>query len=159
MSKEGTFLIRVYGLIINANNEVLLSDEFRMDMKMTKFPGGGLEYGEGLIEGLKREFREECGGQELENIRHFYTTDFFQQALFFENTQLISVYYLADFKGPLQFKISTRPFDFETGHEQNQSFRWVKINALKKDDITFPIDKFVADKLKQTFNVRQQASN
>jgi len=156
MKNTGNFLLRVYGLIINENQEILLSDEFRMNMKMTKFPGGGLEYGEGLIDGLKREFSEECAGQELQNIRHFYTTDFFQQALFFDDTQLVSVYYLADLKTPVQFKISNQPFDFDIGSAQTQSFRWVKINALKKDDITFPIDKFVVGKLKQTFNARKQ---
>ena len=123
-------------------------------MKMTKFPGGGLEFWEGLTDGLRREFREECAGQELENIRHFYTTHFYQKAQFFENTQLISVYYLVGLKKPLQFKISEQAFDFKIGSSQTQSFRWVKINALKEDDITFPIDKFVAGKLKQTFNVK-----
>ncbi len=154
MDKKGSFLIRVYGLVVNSKQEVLVSDEFELNMKMTKFPGGGLEFGEGLTDGLRREFREECAGQELENIRHFYTTDFYQEAQFFENTQLISVYYLVDLKKPLQFKISEQAFDFKIGSSQTQSFRWVKINALKEDDITFPIDKFVAGKLKQTFNVK-----
>ena len=156
MSKTGNFLIRVYGLVVNSKQEILISDEFELNVKMTKFPGGGLEFGEGLIDGLRREFREECNGQELENIRHFYTTDFYQQALFFENTQLISIYYLADPKKPLQFKISEKAFDFEIGGSQTQSFRWEKINAVKEDDFTFPIDKFVVRKLKQTLNVKQR---
>jgi len=54
------FVIRVYGLIINANKEVLISDEYVLKTYMTKFPGGGLEFGEGTIDCLKREFREEC---------------------------------------------------------------------------------------------------
>ena len=78
---KGSFIIRVYGIVINQNEEVLISDEFQMNMKMTKFPGGGLEYGEGIIDALKREFREECNGQEIKNIKHFYTTDFYQKAL------------------------------------------------------------------------------
>ena len=78
MAETGKFIIRVYGLVINPQNEVLLTDEYRYETNMTKFPGGGLHYGEGLIDCLKREFREECNGQEIENIRHFYTTDFFQ---------------------------------------------------------------------------------
>lgn len=96
MNKPGNFTIRIYGLIINQNNEILISDEFQLGTKMTKFPGGGLESGEGTIDCLKREFREECNGQELENIRHFYTTDYYQKALFYEKTQLLSIYYLAD---------------------------------------------------------------
>jgi len=154
MNKSGKFLIRVYGLVVNEKSEILLSDEFELNMKMTKLPGGGLEFGEGLIDGLRREFREECNNQEIKNIRHFYTTDFFQAAKFFENTQLISVYYLVDLKHPIQFKLSDKPYDFEIGGSISQSFRWKKINTLKEDDITFPIDKFVLKKLKQTIDVK-----
>jgi len=151
MSINGNFVIRIYGIIVNSNNEVLLSDEFQLGMKMTKFPGGGLEYGEGTIECLKREFREECNGQEIKNIKHFYTTDYFQKALFIENKQLLSIYYLADLLDPLKFKISERPFDFQEEKNETQSFRWAKIKSINQDEITFPIDKFVADKIKKQF--------
>ncbi len=151
MEAPRNFVIRVYGIILNDNNEVLLSDEFQLDMKMTKFPGGGLEFGEGTIDCLKREFREECNGQELHNIKHFYTTDFFQKALFFENHQLISIYYLAELKLPLKFGISEKPFQFEQMENGNQSFRWVKIKALEREELSFPIDKFVLDKLKKRY--------
>ena len=147
------FVIRVYGLIMNEKNEVLLSDEFQMGMKMTKFPGGGLEFGEGPINCLQREFREECKGQELKKIKHFYTTDFYQKALFYENHQLISIYYLAELTEPYRFAISTKPFDFEKMENGNQSFRWVKINKLLEDDLTFPIDKIVAGKLFSSFTI------
>jgi ADP-ribose pyrophosphatase YjhB (NUDIX family) len=81
------FVIRVYALIINPSHEVLLTDEYQLNTIMTKFPGGGLEFGEGTIECLKREIAEECNGQQIENIRHYYTTDFFQKALFYDNKQ------------------------------------------------------------------------
>lgn len=151
MNITGNFVIRVYGIIVNDNNEVLLSDEYQHGMKMTKFPGGGLEFGEGTIEGLKREFREECNRQEIKNMNHFYTTDFFQKALFNENKQLLSIYYLAELANPVRFQISKKPFDFQEDKNGNQSFRWVKINSLNEDEITFPIDKFVTGKLKQLF--------
>jgi ADP-ribose pyrophosphatase YjhB (NUDIX family) len=151
MSYSGNFVIRVYGIIVNESQEVLISNEFQHGIKMTKFPGGGLEFGEGTIDGLKREFREECNGQELINIKHFYTTDFFQKALFYDNKQLISIYYIAEFLKPIRFRISNIPFDFQENIERNQSFRWVKIKNLNEVEITFPIDKFVAGKLKQQF--------
>lgn len=143
------FTIRVYGLITNENNEVLISDEFQLGMKMTKFPGGGLEFGEGTLDCLKREFMEECNGQEIKNIKHFYTTDFYQKALFYENHQLISIYYTAQLKSPLKFKISKKAFDFDNMENGNQSFRWVKINTLNQKDLNFPIDKIVLTKLKE----------
>jgi ADP-ribose pyrophosphatase YjhB (NUDIX family) len=151
MKTSGNFVIRVYGIIVNENREVLLSDEFQLGMKMTKFPGGGLEFGEGTIDGLKREFKEECNGQEIKKITHFYTTDFFQKALFYENKQLISIYYIAELANPIKFRISNKPFDFQENKNENQSFRWIKINNLNEAEITFPIDKFVAGKLKQLF--------
>ncbi len=148
---KGNFIIRVYGIALNNNKEVLISDEFQLNTKMTKFPGGGLEYGEGILDALEREFREECNGQEIKNVKHFYTTDFYQKALFFDNTQLIGVYYTLKLVKPIKFKISKNKFDFDKYKNGNQSFRWVKIKTLNKDDFTFPIDKFVAEKLKQNY--------
>lgn len=150
-NESGNFTIRVYGIIINQKSEVLITDEFQLGTKMTKFPGGGLDFGEGTIDCLKREFKEECNGQEIKNISHYYTTDFYQKALFYENTQLLSIYYLAELQKPLQLKISETPFDFDKMENGNQSFRWVKIKNLNIDEFTFPIDKFVIQKLKRIF--------
>ncbi len=148
MNPAGNFVIRVYGLVMNGKNEVLVSDEFRMNMKMTKFPGGGLHYGEGTIDCLIREFAEECNGQEIENIRHYYTTDYFQKALFYENHQLMSIYYLVDLKMPQCFDISTQPFDFEEMKDGGQSFRWLNLKEAAPDMLTFPVDRLVLEKLK-----------
>ncbi|HKJ40719.1 MAG TPA: NUDIX domain-containing protein [Sunxiuqinia sp.] len=141
------FNIRVYGLFINDKKEVLITDEFQLDTKMTKFPGGGLHFGEGTIDCLKREMIEECN-QEIEAIQHFYTTDFYQKALYFEDHQLISIYYKARLKNPINFKISNEPFDFVKMKNGNQSFRWVSVQQLNPDELSFPIDKHVAFLLK-----------
>ena len=53
------FNVRVYGLLINENKQVLVSDEYIRGDYITKFPGGGLEFGEGTRDCLKREFMEE----------------------------------------------------------------------------------------------------
>lgn len=145
------FTIRVYGIIINKNNEVLISDEFQLGMKMTKFPGGGMHFGEGTIDCLKREFKEECNGQEIQNIQHFYTTDYYQKALFYKNHQLLSIYYIAELKEPVQFKISNSAFDFTEMKNGNQSFRWASISELDEKDMTFPVDKIALSLLKQKF--------
>ncbi|MFO7655632.1 MAG: NUDIX domain-containing protein [Bacteroidales bacterium] len=144
------FNIRVYGLVINNRNEILLTDEFQIGQAMTKFPGGGLQFGEGTIDCIKREAIEEFG-QTVEVVEHFYTTDFFQKALFYEDHQLISIYYIIRFVAPLAFKVSEKPFDFRMFENGNQSFRWKKICELTPDDLSLPVDKHVAALVKQKY--------
>jgi ADP-ribose pyrophosphatase YjhB (NUDIX family) len=144
------FNIRVYGIIISEKNEILLTDEFVLDQKMTKFPGGGLQFGEGPIDCIKREALEEFG-QEIEILEHFYTTDFFQLALFYTDMQLISIYYRVRFTESIRFKISEKPFDFEEGLNGSISFRWKPIKLLNIEDLTFSIDRHVASLLKEKY--------
>ena len=145
------FTIRVYALIINDRSEVLVTDEFQVNRRMTKFPGGGMQFGEGPIDCLKRELKEECN-QEIEGIEHFYTTDFYQRALFWDDYQLVSIYYLVKLNGQAQFRISTEAFDFAEMTNGSQSFRWVSAELLNTDEFTFTIDKHVALLLKQYLN-------
>lgn len=149
MEFSGSFVIRVYAIIINKNSEVLITDEFQMNQRMTKFPGGGLILGEGRIDCLIREIKEECNGQKIKTIRHFYTTDFYQKALFYENKQLISIYYIAEFDGPVVFPVSDSAFDFTKMENGNQSFRWIKTDLIDPELFTFHIDKVVALKIKK----------
>src|ERR1700761_2378641 len=100
------FNVRVYGILINDDNQVLISDEEEYGMRFTKFPGGGLEPGEGLIDGLKREFVEECDA-EIEVLEHFYTTDFYVKSAF-NDSQVISVYYTVKNINPLNLIIKTK---------------------------------------------------
>ncbi|MFO7370014.1 MAG: NUDIX domain-containing protein [Bacteroidales bacterium] len=144
------FNIRVYGLVINDLEEVLLSDEYVLDRKMTKFPGGGLQFGEGPEDCIKREAREEFG-QEIEIKAHFYTTGFFQRAMFFEDHQLISIYYRIQLTQPGKLKTSEIPFDFPELVNGSQSYRWVKIKSLGNEDLTFPIDRHVLKLLKEKY--------
>lgn len=142
------FNVRVYGLLINANNEVLISDEHEYGQYFSKFPGGGLELGEGLIEALKREFMEECNIQ-VEVRDHFYTTDFYEKSSF-NDSQVISVYYLVKELESLKLNFKTKVFDFDEG--VFQSFRWVNIGELIEDDVTFKTDKAVVALLKKTIS-------
>ena len=135
------FNVRVYGLLINEHNEILITDEQEFGMRFTKFPGGGLEYGEGLIDGLKREFVEECN-VEIEVLSHFYTTDFYIKSAFNES-QMISVYYMVKNITPLNLAFKTIAFDFDGEGDVLQSFRWVSMNDIRPDDVTFPIDQYV----------------
>jgi 8-oxo-dGTP diphosphatase len=149
MTHINRFNIRVYAIILKDNHYVLLSDEYMMDMKMTKFPGGGLKFGEGPADCIRREAMEEFN-QEIEIIRHYYTTDFFQPSLFYKNHQIISIYYLARFREPENFKISTKPFDFPKMKNGNQSFRWGDLRKMDAKDLTLPIDRIVLEMLKES---------
>ena len=143
------FNVRVYGLLINDRNEILISDEQEYGVQFAKFPGGGLEHGEGLIDGLKREFVEECN-TEIEVISHFYTTDFYVKSAF-NDSQIISVYYMVKNIMPLNLVFKTNAFDFDGEGDVLQSFRWITMNKLQENDVTFPIDKHVVKLL--TINI------
>ncbi|MFW5758002.1 MAG: NUDIX domain-containing protein [Bacteroidota bacterium] len=143
------FNIRVYGIVIEGD-QVLLTDEFRMGIKMTKFPGGGLEFGEGTRDCLKREFQEEIN-QEVQVKEHFYTTDYFQPTfLLSEPQQLLSIYYLVKVPHPEKIITTSKEFDFQQLKEGEQTFRWVEIKKTDPEKLTFPIDKLVFKKIKQT---------
>ncbi|WP_132434428.1 NUDIX domain-containing protein [Natronoflexus pectinivorans] len=144
------FTIRVYGICIR-NGNVLLSDEIFKDIRMTKFPGGGLKFGEGTKACLQREINEEFG-LEADILEHFYTTDYFQPAKFFENTQLISIYYKMEIPGLPELPVRSEPF--VANNASPQILRWMPLKDLDKNHLTFAIDQKIAGIL--TGNVSNQ---
>lgn len=142
--------IRVYGLLIE-QAAVLVSDELYKDIYMTKFPGGGHEPGESLIDCLHREFKEELG-LEIRIKSHFYTTDFYIPSFFNSNHQLICIYYLIERKANGLINTSSKKFDFEPVHGA-QSLRWLSLNEINEEDLSYPIDKKVVTMLKNSHNL------
>jgi 8-oxo-dGTP pyrophosphatase MutT (NUDIX family) len=116
---------------------------------MCKFPGGGLEFGEGTIDCLKREALEEFNCA-IEVTSHYYTTDYFQPALFFENTQLISIYYKIKLVGNHVFPAS-EVCNYPSS-SQLPNFRWVPLASLDPQILTFPIDRIVAKMILEEFS-------
>jgi 8-oxo-dGTP diphosphatase len=153
MSAGKYFNVRVYGLWVNEKAEVLVTDEYIYNKYLTKFPGGGLEFGEGLIDCLKREWREELN-TEIIVKNHFYTTDFFQVSVFNSNAQVISIYYLVEPLGLKQLELKNSVFDFDKLEDGAQVFRFLPISALNESDLTLPIDQKVAGLLKENYNLR-----
>lgn len=139
-----TFNVRVYGILINDKDQVLLSDETIRGKFYTKFPGGGLEAGEGTRDCLKREFLEEMN-LPVEVRDHFYTTDFYQQSAFNPEHQVISVYYHVEAK----YEIDLEKINAQ--EETEESFRFVDLSAFSVEDVSLPIDKKVAELILQQF--------
>lgn len=132
--------LRVYALLIN-KEQILVSEENRAGICMRKFPGGGMEFGEGTLDALRREIKEELN-LEVGDLEHFYTTDFFQASAFNQEQQLISIYYkVLDFNSE---KIKTGAKELSTLKQGEEQVRWISLDALKVSDFTFPIDQQVA---------------
>lgn len=141
------FNVRVYGLWLNNQDQILVSDERLGDFKFTKFPGGGLEYGEGTRECLAREWKEELN-LDIEVLDHFYTTDFFQASAFHLDTQIISIYYFVNPIATPNFEVETIKHNFNMIGQEEVLFRWIKLSELTQECVDLPIDKIIVDKIK-----------
>ncbi|MFT3885140.1 MAG: NUDIX domain-containing protein [Flavobacteriales bacterium] len=135
------FNLRVYGLLVH-QGRVLVADELVGGHRITKFPGGGLELGEGTKDCLVREVREELG-LEATDVVHFYTTDFFQPSAYRAGDQIISIYYTFQVAAPGAIPVSTEPFAFKQQVHDEESFRWLDLATAKAGDVTLPIDRVV----------------
>lgn len=133
------FNIRVYGICTNSDGAILLSNETYKDLSFTKFPGGGLEFGEGTKACLKREFLEEFQ-LNIEVGELFYLTDFFQLSAFSDDDQVISIYYTIQIN-PAELD---RVLGLNNGREK---LIWVAKDSFSAELLNFPIDKLVASKL------------
>lgn len=145
------FTIRVYGILKDEANRILVSDEYIRGGYYTKFPGGGLEFGEGTRDCLKREFKEEMD-LEVEVGEHLYTTDFFQMSAFKDGDQILSIYYWVKALEPIKAPLRSSPFDFDEDQlkiygqtKEIESFRFIDIEDFSAKSVTLPIDKVVAE--------------
>jgi len=150
------FNIRVYGILLGKNREVLVSDEFIRGSHYTKFPGGGLEFGEGTRDCLKREFKEEMN-LDVRVMDHLYTTDFFQMSAFNPEHQIISIYYAVEALEEIRVPLRTKIFDFDEAQMEvyrktgeTETFRFIPWNLFSEESVTLPIDKVVAGILKSS---------
>ncbi len=128
--EQKRFNIRVYGLWIQ-EGMLLINEELVMGRKIIKLPGGGLQWGEGTEDCLKREWMEELG-IEIEVGAHFYTTHFFQASAF-DNSQVISIYYTVSADKP----------ETITNYVAGERTYWLPISEVSENTFTLPIDKIV----------------
>jgi len=131
------FNVRVYGLWIS-QGAVLVCEEYIRGAQVLKFPGGGLELGEGTLDCLHREFREEMN-LEISVLGHYYTTDYFQPSAF-DDSQVLSIYYAVEPRNEVHL-----PLRNEAGH-----FFMLPLADLLQS-LSLPIDKKVAALLCQQY--------
>lgn len=141
------FTIRVYGLLLHRGS-VLLSKENIRGKVYVKFPGGGLEFGEGTLACLKREFQEELA-IDVQPTEHFYTTENFVRSAFGSDYQVMSIYYKVAY--PLAANLPVQPDqdDKALTEHGDQIVYWQSIDTLSTEHLDFPIDQEVALRLSQ----------
>lgn len=128
------FNIRVYALCI-VNNEILtLKEPFAGNM-VVKLPGGGLEFGEGTADCLKREFKEELN-LEITVDDAFYIQEDFVQSLSKDGKQLLTLYFFAKIIDLHNLEIIDKNI---------QEVNWIPLKA--NNPFTLPVDKIVFNKL------------
>ncbi|HRF17091.1 MAG TPA: NUDIX domain-containing protein, partial [Chitinophagaceae bacterium] len=144
--------------LINSERQVLVSDELIRGSYITKFPGGGLEFGEGTRDCLRREFLEEMN-LKVEIGEHIYTTDYFQISAFNPEHQIISIYYFAKALEPIKAPLRNIPFDFDEKQlkvyeekRETETFRFINWDNFSAESVTLPIDKIVATMVKEKLN-------
>ena len=149
------FNLRVYGILVNDQQQVLVSDEYIRGNYYTKFPGGGLEFGEGTRDCLQREFMEEMQ-LKVEVGEHIYTTDYFQMSAFNPSHQIISIYYFAKALEPIAVPLRNKPFDFDAAQlaiyeekKEIETFRFIDWEKFSAEQVSLPIDKIVANLIKE----------
>jgi len=129
----------VYACVVKDKKVLTLFEEYAGEPLM-KFPGGGLEFGEGLKECLKREFAEELN-VDVEIGEHFYTQEDFLVSRFRDNEQLLTIYYLVNIVNEEDFIILDPCIE---------KAEWLSIDQ-PENPFSLPIDRIVFDKLKQKF--------
>lgn len=133
------FNIRVYAACVKDKKVLVLFEEYA-GQHLMKLPGGGMEYGEGTIECLRREFDEELN-LKIKNITHFYTQEDFLVSRFRENEQLMTIYYLAEIEDENDLLI------IDPCIEKTE---WISLET-EENPFPLPIDRIVFEKLKEKF--------
>ncbi len=142
MEKITNWNVRVYGLWIKNQQLLILREPYAVEI-LYKFPGGGVEFGEGVEDALKREFLEELNVK-LYDIEHFYTQEHFVQSKFKKHEQLLTIYYVVKSDHSLSM-------DIVDPEKEIQEINWVPLENLRSENVTLPVDKIVVSKLLQRF--------
>jgi len=140
MSEARRFNIRVYGIWVK-DDHILVNEELIRGQQVIKFPGGGLDWGEGTVDCLKREWKEELD-LDIEVLDHFYTTDYFQHSAF-DDSQVLSIYY---------FVMAVNMPEQVINLVEGERTYWMPLAEVSADTFTLAIDKRVGHMLQTLFS-------
>ena len=149
-------VIRVKALLINSKKEILLASAYTT----IQFPGGHLEVGETLNEGLKREVLEETGIVLNGEYTPFFCLKYFLKDYPVKrNNRSIEIYYYYIF--------TDEPYNLENiyldDQERNGEFNlnYVKLKDLKKylkkNPGNLEINKIVTNEMLQAIKVLKKS--
>lgn len=131
--------IRVYAAIVKDLKVLILHEKYVGEL-LRKFPGGGLEFGESVLECIQRELEEELHIT-VKNITHLYTQEDFIVSKFRENEQLLTIYYLAEMVDENKLLIIDPCIE---------KIEWVSLDC-EENPFPLPVDQIVFDVLKKKF--------
>ena len=129
--------LRVYGFLEDDHGRVLVSAERFRGMPLVKYPGGGVEWGEGLREALSREFQEELG-LEISIGDLVFFNEFPVISAFDSKYQVFSFFYRVTALGPLDFATSA---EVEVPENDGERPVWVAKSELMKVPFTHKIEQ------------------
>ncbi|KAF2327929.1 NUDIX domain-containing protein [Flavobacterium ginsenosidimutans] len=137
-----SFNVRAYAICEN-DNKILALYEYHKDKIYCKFPGGGVEFGEGILDCLHREFQEELNAK-IKIVDHLYTQEHFVESIIDDGRQILLVYYIVKISNLEEMAISTPDI---------QRFEWIDVN---ENPFVLPIDKIALAKYRERFNILKQ---
>ena len=122
-------VIRVKGIIVNSNDELLLG----YSHNMYQFPGGHLEKNEDLIDCLKREIKEETGIDiELYNAKPFMLIEYYTKNYFNSGKNRCNKLYYFEVKTDKKIKLEETNYT-EDEIYGNYELRYIKFANVKDE--------------------------
>lgn len=129
--------VRVYGFLEDAQGRVLVSAERFRGKPLVKYPGGGVEWGEGIREALVREFQEELQ-LDIEVGELVFFNEFPVISAFDPDYQVFSFFYRVTAVGPMAFATHSTVAVPDVDGERAV---WVSKAELAHVPFTYPIEQ------------------
>lgn len=135
MKELNGFSVRTYAICEN-DDKILALYEYHNGQIYCKLPGGGVEFGEGILDCLHREFLEELNVK-IEIVEHLYTQEHFVQSIVDNGKQLLLIYYIVRIVNLENIMINTPDI---------HKFEWIDIND---NPFVLPVDKIALAKYRE----------